>query len=58
MFDSATLREELEAMEAKLKITPKDRDLINRFVVYARKLRQMEYEESGYVSARNSVTGY
>ena len=58
MFDAATLREELEAMEAKLRLTPNDHVLVNRFVNYARRLRQKEYEENGYVTARNSMTGY
>ena len=58
MFDAATLREEMDAIEAKLKQNPRDSELINRYVGYARKLRQKEYEEDGYVAARSSVTGY
>lgn len=58
MFDAATLREEMEAIEARLKQNPRDSELINRYVVHARKLRQKEHEENGYVAARSSVTGY
>lgn len=58
MFDAATLREEMEAIEAKLKQNPRNSELINRYIGYARKLRQKEFEENGYVAARSSVTGY
>lgn len=58
MFDAATLREELEAIEQKLKQNPRNNELVNRYLIYARKLREKEYEENGYVAARSSVTGY
>jgi len=58
MFDAATLREELAVMEDKLKQNPRDSDLLNRYMLYARKLRQKEFEDNGYVAARSSVTGY
>ena len=58
MFDAATLREELEAIEAKLKQNPRNSKLLDRYINYARKLRQKEFEENGYVAARSSVTGY
>lgn len=58
LFDSATLREELAAIERQLKDRPSDKTLINRYVNYARRLREREFEENGYVTARNSVTGY
>lgn len=57
MFDAETLREELAALEQKLQHR-NDPEMVNRYVVYARKLRRMEYEQDGYVSARNNVTGY
>lgn len=58
MFDAATLREELAAMEDKLKQNPRNNELLNRYMLYARKLRQKEFEDNGYVAARSSVTGY
>jgi len=58
MFDAATLREELAVMEDKLKQNPRNDELLNRYMMYARKLRQKEFEENGYVAARSSVTGY
>lgn len=58
MFDSATLREELTAIERKLKDNPKDTKLINLYVNYAKQLRKAEFNENGFVSARNAVTGY
>lgn len=58
MFDAATLREEMDAIEAKLMQNPRDSELINRYVVHARKLRQKEFEDDGNVAARSSVTGY
>lgn len=58
MFDAATLREELEAIESKLKQNPRNNELLNRYVNYARKLRDAEYNENGYVTARNNMTGY
>jgi len=58
MFDAATLREELAVMEDKLKQSPRNDELLNRYMLYARKLRQKEFEDNGYVAARSSVTGY
>lgn len=58
MFDAATLREELAVMEEKLKLNPRNDELVNRYMLYARKLRQKEYKDNGYVAARSSVTGY
>ena len=58
MFDAATLREELAVMEDKLKQNPRNDKLLNRYMMYARKLRQKEFEDNGYVAARSSVTGY
>ena len=58
MFDAATLREELDAIESKLKQDPRNSELLNRYINYARKLRDKEHEENGYVTARSSVTGY
>lgn len=58
MFDAATLREELTALEAKLKQNPRDEQALNMYVNYARKLRDAEYRENGYVTARNGMTGY
>jgi hypothetical protein len=58
MFDAATLREELTAIEDKLKQNPRNSELLNRYMLYARKLRQKEFEDNGYVAARSSVTGY
>jgi len=63
MFDIATLREEMQAIERKIEIArgkmlKPDDDLINRWVVYSRKLRDAEYRENGYVTARNGMTGY
>ena len=57
-FDIATLREELAAIERMLKDRPRDNTLINRYVHTARMLREAENERDGYVSSRNSVTGY
>jgi hypothetical protein len=58
MFDAATLREELAILEDKLKQNPRNDELLNRYMMYARKLRQKEFEDNGYVAARSSVTGY
>jgi hypothetical protein len=57
-FDAATIREELEALEAKLKDTPRDSKLLGLYLSNARKLRDMEFQSSGYVTARSNVTGY
>jgi len=57
-FDATTIREELAAVERKLELAPKDRILTNSYVSLARKLREIEHESNGYVTARSSVTGY
>jgi hypothetical protein len=61
-FDASTLREEMEVIESQversLKEGRRDDKLIDRYIVYARKLRQKEFEDNGYVAARSSVTGY
>jgi len=53
MLDAASLREDLEAMEEKIRFNPNDRDLVARYLTYARKVREIEYRENGYVTARN-----
>lgn len=58
LFDAITLREELAAIERQLKDRPNDSTLINRYVNYARQLRQKEFEDHGYVTPRNETTGY
>lgn len=58
MFDAATLREEVEAMHKRIEAGSRDKDLINRYMLYTRKLRDAEHRENGFVTARNSVTGY
>ena len=58
VFDAATLREELSVLEANLKQNPRDEKSLKLFINYARKLREAEHRESGYVTARNGVTGY
>jgi hypothetical protein len=54
-FDIQTLREELAALEKRV---GKDRKATERYLMCSRLLRAKEYEENGYVTARNSVTGY
>jgi phage terminase large subunit len=50
-FDAATIREELEALESKLKDTPRDSKLLGLYLSNARKLRDMEFQaSSGYVT--------
>ena len=58
VFDAATLREEMAAIEQKMQNGTKDAKLIDRWVMYSKKLREAEQRENGYVTARNSVTGY
>jgi hypothetical protein len=58
MFDAATLREEMVAIEQKLSNGKSDPKLVDQWVMYSRKLREIERNENGYVTARNSVTGY
>ena len=54
MLDAATLREDLAAIEKEIEFNPNDSDLINRYLTYARKVREIEYRENGYVTARIS----
>ena len=54
MLDAATLREDLAAIEKELQFNTNDSNLINRFLTYARKVREIEYRENGYVTARIS----
>jgi hypothetical protein len=57
MFDAATLREELNAMiDEKGRLLPGFKP--EYAVKIAKKLRDAEYRENGYVTARNGVTGY
>ena len=57
VFDAATLREEMAAIEQKLQ-NSRDPKLVNMWIMYSRKLREAEQRENGYVTARSSVTGY
>ena len=56
ILDAATLREDLAVMEKQIRFNPKDNDLINRYLTYSRKVREIEYRENGYVTARNRPT--
>ncbi|RXH05196.1 hypothetical protein [Bradyrhizobium vignae] len=56
MLDAATLREDLAVMEKQIQFNPNDNDLINRYLTYARKVREIEFHENGYVTARNQPT--
>ena len=53
ILDAATLREDLDVMEKQIQFNPNDNDLINRYLRYARKVREIEYRENGYVTVRN-----
>jgi hypothetical protein len=53
MLDAATLREDLAAMEEQIQLTPNDSDLLQRYLTYERKIREIEYCENGYVTARS-----
>ncbi|QOZ47304.1 hypothetical protein XH89_30335 [Bradyrhizobium sp. CCBAU 53340] len=55
MLDAATLREDLAVMEKQIRFNPNDRDLINKYLTYSRKVREIEYRENGYVTARKSA---
>jgi hypothetical protein len=57
MLDAATLREDLAAIEKQIQFNPNDNNLISRYLTYARKVRELEYRENGYVTARNRVSG-
>ena len=52
MLDAATLREDLAVMEKQIRFNPNDYDLIGKYLTYARKVREIEYCENGYVTAR------
>ncbi|MCP3459599.1 hypothetical protein [Bradyrhizobium sp. CCGUVB23] len=52
MLDAAALREDLAAMEKQIRFNPNDYDLINKYLTYARKVREIEHRENGYVTAR------
>jgi hypothetical protein len=55
MLDAAALREDLAAMEQQIQLNRNDHDLIDRYVSYARKVRDIEFRQKGYVTARNQV---
>ncbi len=57
MLDAATLREDLAVMEKQIQFNPNDNDLIKRYLTYARKVREIEYRENGFVTARNQPPG-
>jgi hypothetical protein len=57
-FDASTLREEMEVLEARIKGGTRDQKMIDRYLVHARKLRDQEFQEHGYVTPRNRTTGY
>jgi hypothetical protein len=56
ILDAAVLREDLAAMERQIQFNPSDNDLINRYLRYARKVREIEYRENGYVTVRNQAS--
>ncbi|WP_128916506.1 hypothetical protein [Bradyrhizobium nanningense] len=41
MLDAATLREDLAVMEKQIQFNPNDNDLVNRYLTYARKVREI-----------------
>ncbi len=51
-LDAAALREDLAAMEQQIQLNRNDYDLIDRYLTYARKVREIEFRENGYVTAR------
>lgn len=53
VLDAATLREDLAAMERLIQFNPNDNNLIRKYLAYARKAREIEFRENGYVTARN-----
>jgi len=55
MLDAATLREDLAALEKQIQSNPNDINLIERYLTYARKVREIEYSENGFVTARAST---
>ena len=40
-------------MEKQIQSNPNGNDLVKRYLTYARKIREIEYRENGYVTARN-----
>jgi dTDP-D-glucose 4,6-dehydratase len=52
-MDAASLRDDLAAMERQIRFNPGNHDLIRRYVTYARKVREIEFRETGYVTARH-----
>ncbi|HZR86124.1 MAG TPA: hypothetical protein VFB02_04930 [Bradyrhizobium sp.] len=52
-LNAAALREELAAMEQQIQLNRNDYDLIDRYLTYARKVREIEFRENGYVTARD-----
>jgi len=52
-LNAAVLREDLAAMEQQIRLNRNDRDLIDRYLAYARKVREIEFRENGYVTARD-----
>ncbi len=54
-LNAVTLREELAAIEAQIQFDPKNNTLIDRYLTYARKVREIEYRENGYVTPRNQT---
>jgi hypothetical protein len=57
-LDASTLREEMEALERAIKDGPRTQKLVDQYIVHARKLRDQEFQDNGYVTPRNSTTGY
>jgi hypothetical protein len=55
MLNAATLREDLAAIEKQIQFNHKDDELINTYLTNARKLREIEFCENGYVTARISA---
>ncbi|MDN5001256.1 hypothetical protein ACFQZO_10205 [Bradyrhizobium sp. GCM10027634] len=53
MLEAAILPEDLAVIEKQIQLNPNDNDLINRYLKYARKVREIEFHENGYVTARN-----
>lgn len=54
-LDAAALREDLAAMAQQIQLNRNDRDLIDRYLTYARKVREIEFRENGYVTARDQL---
>ncbi len=52
ILDAAGLRDDLAVMERQIESNPGDHHLVARYLAYARKLREFDYRENGYVTAR------